>query len=105
VLHFRRYLLREIGVFIQDIFMEILESPNSKFIVKFYILQVLTNLIEKESIPFELFLNFDCRENSSNILERTIDLLVKIAQGKYVKSIYAGMINASDEEQLQQEAI
>lgn len=105
VMHFRRYLLREIGVFIQDIFMEILESPNSKFIVKFYILQVLTNLIEKESIPFELFLNFDCRENSSNLLERTVDLLVKIAQGKYVKSIYAGMINATDEEQLQQEAI
>jgi brefeldin A-inhibited guanine nucleotide-exchange protein len=105
VLHFRRFLMREIGVFIQDIFMEILESPNSRFIVKFYILQVLTTLIEKESIPFELFLNFDCREDSSNILERTIDLLVKIAQGKYVKSIYAGMINASDEEQLQQEAI
>lgn len=105
VLHFRHYLMREIGVFIQDIFMEILESPNSKFIVKFYILQVLTTLIEKESIPLELFLNFDCREDSSNILERTIDLLVKIAQGKYVKSIYAGMINASDEEQLQQEAI
>jgi brefeldin A-inhibited guanine nucleotide-exchange protein len=92
-------------VFIQDIFMEILESPNSKFIVKFFILQVLTNLIEKESIPFELFLNFDCREDSTNILERTIDLLVKIAQGKYEKNIYAGMINASDEEQLQQEAI
>ena len=105
VLHFRRFLMREIGVFIQDIFMEILESPNSRFIVKFYILQVLTTLIEKESIPLELFLNFDCREGSSNILERTIDLLVKIAQGKYVKSIYAGMINANDEEQLQQEAI
>lgn len=105
VLHFRHYLMREIGVFIQDIFMEILESPNSKFIVKFYILQVLTTLIEKESIPFELFLNFDCKEGSSNILERTIDLLVKIAQGKYIKSIYAGMINSSDEEQLQHEAI
>jgi brefeldin A-inhibited guanine nucleotide-exchange protein len=104
VLNFRKYLRIEIGVFIQDVFMEILESANSKFIVKFYILQVLTTLIEEKSIPFELFLNFDCREGSSNICERTIDLLVKIAQGKYSKNIYAGLINLNEEEELRKEA-
>ena len=104
VLNFRKYLRVEIGIFIQDVFMEILESANSKFIVKYYILQVLTTLIEEKSIPFELFLNFDCREDSSNICERTIDLLVKIAQGKYSKNIYAGLINANEEEELRKEA-
>lgn len=38
VLNFRRYLWIEIGIFIKDVFTEILESSNSKFTVKFYIL-------------------------------------------------------------------
>ena len=104
VLNFRKYLRNEIGIFIQEVFMEILESSNSKFVVKYYILQVLTTLIEEKTIPFELFLNYDCREDSVNICERVIDLLVKISQGKYSKNIYAGLINGVEEEELKKEA-
>ena len=104
VFNFRKYLRYEIGIYIQEVFLQILESVNSKFIYKYYILQVLTTLIEEKSIPFELFLNYDCREGSFNICEQIIDLLVKISQGKYKKNVYSSMINELEEEKLRKEA-
>ncbi len=68
--------------------MEILESANSKFIVKYYVLQVLTALIEENTIPYELFLNYDCSEEYYNVCEKIISLLVRIVQGKFQKDIY-----------------
>ena len=93
VFNFRKYLRHEIGVYIKDVFLEILDSVNSKYVFKYYVLQVLTTLIEEKNLPFELFLNYDCREDSTNICESVIDLLVKITQGKYSKNIYSTMIS------------
>ena len=104
VLNFRKFLRVEIGIFIQDVFLQVLESVNSKFIFKYYILQILTSLIEEKTLPFELFLNYDCREDSSNICEKIIDLLVKITQGKYAKNIYSSMISAENEAELKKDA-
>lgn len=104
VLNFRKYFRVEIGIFIQDVFLEILESVNSKFIFKYYILQILTSLVEEKTLPFELFLNYDCREDSSNICEKIIDLLVKISQGKYQKNIYSSLITPAEEEELRKDA-
>lgn len=78
VFNFRKYLRIEIGHYIKDVFLEILESVNSKYVLKYYVLQVLTTLIEEKDLPFELFLNYDCTEDSTNICESIIDLLVKI---------------------------
>lgn len=104
VLNFRKYFRVEIGIFIQDVFLEILESVNSKFIFKYYILQILTSLVEEKTLPFELFLNYDCREDSSNICEKIIDLLVKISQGKYTKNVYSSLISPAEEEELRKDA-
>lgn len=104
VLNFRKYFRVEIGIFIKDVFLEILESVNSKFIFKYYILQILTSLIEEKTLPFELFLNYDCREDSSNICEKIIDLLVKISQGKYTKNVYSSLISPVEEEELRKDA-
>jgi len=49
-------------------------------------------------------LNYDCREDSTNICESIIDLLVKITQGKYSKNIYNAMISFEQEEKLRKEA-
>ncbi len=38
VFNFRKYLREEIGVYIKDVFLQILESPNSKFVYKYYVL-------------------------------------------------------------------
>lgn len=104
VLNFRKYFRVEIGIFIQDVFLEILESVNSKFIFKYYILQILTSLVEEKTLPFELFLNYDCREGSANICEKIIDLLVKISQGKYQKNVYSALISPAEEEELRKDA-
>ena len=100
----RKYLRVEIGTFIQEIILEILKTPNSKFVVKFYTLQVLTYIIGDKTFALELFLNFDLRENSFSLCQQIVDLLVKIAVGKYEKTIYAGLISSTDEEELRVEA-
>lgn len=38
VFNFRKYLRLEIGIYIKDVFLEILESVNSKYVFKYYVL-------------------------------------------------------------------
>ncbi len=38
VFNFRKYLRVEIGVYIKDVFLELLESVNSKYVFKYYVL-------------------------------------------------------------------
>lgn len=102
--NFRRFLRKEIGVFIEEVCLKMLDSPNSKFVYKYYLLQVLTYLIEKNFLAFELFLNFDCREDSSNLCQRIIDLLVKTCQGRYLRNIYKDMVSPVEENVLKKEA-
>lgn len=102
--NFRRYLRKEIGVFIEEVCLKMLDSPNSKFVYKYYLLQVLTYLIEKNFLAFELFLNFDCREDSGNLCQRIIDLLVKTCQGRYLRNIYKDMVSPVEEGVLKKEA-
>jgi brefeldin A-inhibited guanine nucleotide-exchange protein len=102
--NFRRFLRKEIGVFIEEVCLKMLDSPNSKFVYKYYLLQVLTYLIEKNFLAFELFLNFDCREDSNNLCQRIIDLLVKTCQGRYLRNIYKDMVSPVEEAVLKKEA-
>lgn len=102
--NFKVYLRKEIGIFIEEVCLKMLESPNSKFIYKIYLLQVLTFMIENDLLAFELFLNFDCREDSSNLCQQIIDLLVKTCQGRFSKNIYKDMISSVDERVLKKEA-
>lgn len=38
VFNFRKYLRVEIGIYIKDVFLEILESVNSRYVFKYYVL-------------------------------------------------------------------
>ena len=102
--NFRRFLRKEIGVFIEEVCLKMLDSANSKFVYKYYLLQVLTYLIEKNFLAFELFLNFDCREDSGKLCQRIIDLLVKTCQGRFLRNIYKDMVSTVEEGVLRKEA-
>jgi len=80
---FKFGIKNEIAVFIEDIFIKILESSTSLFQQKWSSLLVLVNLISKPRTVVELFVNYDCDYDYNNILDRIMKLFIKIIQGKF----------------------
>ena len=59
-LHFREHLKQEIVVFIEQIFLRILDSGNSIYHHKYLILSVFDKLSQNTKHLLELFINYDC---------------------------------------------
>jgi len=85
-LYFREHLKQEIVVFLEQIFLRILDSGNSIYHHKYLILNVFDKLSQNVNHLLEIFFNYDCDSAQKDILERMIDSLSKIAQGKFQKS-------------------
>jgi brefeldin A-inhibited guanine nucleotide-exchange protein len=82
-LHFREHLKSEIVVFLEHIFLRILDSGNSIYHHKYLILNVFDKLSQNTKHLLEIFINYDCDFQQKDILETTINSLSKIAQGKF----------------------
>nr|GEW39325.1 brefeldin A-inhibited guanine nucleotide-exchange protein 2-like [Tanacetum cinerariifolium] len=79
---FRAGLKAEIGVFFPMIVLRVLENvaqPN--FQQKMILLRFLEKLCADSQILVDIFVNYDCDVNSSNIFERMVNGLLKTAQG------------------------
>ena len=96
-MNFRTSLKHEIGIFIEEIFLRILDSGNSSYQHKFLILQVFNKISYYPKCILELFVNYDCDVERKNIFERIIACLGKIAQGKYAKSEHTNIIQPNEE--------
>lgn len=82
VSRFRAGLKAEIGVFFPMIVLRVLENvaqPN--FQQKMIVLRFLERLCVDSQILVDIFINYDCDVNSSNIFERMVNGLLKTAQG------------------------
>uniref|UniRef100_A0A7N0TCL6 SEC7 domain-containing protein n=1 Tax=Kalanchoe fedtschenkoi TaxID=63787 RepID=A0A7N0TCL6_KALFE len=82
VSRFRPGLKAEIGVFFPMIVLRVLENvaqPN--FQQKMIVLRFLEKLCNDSQILVDIFINYDCDVNSSNIFERMVNGLLKTAQG------------------------
>ncbi|KAK4849332.1 hypothetical protein QYF36_023640 [Acer negundo] len=82
VSRFRAGLKAEIGVFFPMIVVRVLENvaqPN--FQQKMIVLRFLEKLCVDSQILVDIFINYDCDVNSSNIFERMVNGLLKTAQG------------------------
>ncbi|KAL6004773.1 Brefeldin A-inhibited guanine nucleotide-exchange protein 2 [Asimina triloba] len=82
VSRFRAGLKAEIGVFFPMIVLRVLENvvqPN--FPQKMIVLRFLDKLCVDSQILVDIFINYDCDVNSSNIFERMVNGLLKTAQG------------------------
>ena len=77
---FKRNLKREIEVFISDIFLRILESPNSSDDHKQVVMQTFKHISKDAEILGNLFVNYDCDWNSSDIFSRIVDDLAKVSK-------------------------
>lgn len=82
VSRFRAGLKAEIGVFFPMIVLRVLENvaqPN--FQQKMIVLRFVEKLCIDSQILVDIFINYDCDVNSSNIFERMVNGLLKTAQG------------------------
>ena len=59
-LHFREHLKQEIVVFLEQIFLKILDSGNSNYHHKYLILTVFDKISQNTKHQLELFINYDC---------------------------------------------
>ena len=80
--HFKKHLKMQIEVFFKEIILYLLESPSSSFDHKWIILQTLTRICSNAQCVVDIFLNYDCDLALSNVFERLVDNLAKLAQGR-----------------------
>ncbi|KAG5060781.1 hypothetical protein JHK87_001810 [Glycine soja] len=82
VSRFRAGLKAEIGVFFPMIVLRVLENVSQpNFQQKMTVLRFLDKLCVDSQILVDIFINYDCDVNSSNIFERMVNGLLKTAQG------------------------
>eukprot|EP00252_Welwitschia_mirabilis_P000957 TRINITY_DN10944_c0_g1_i1.p1 TRINITY_DN10944_c0_g1~~TRINITY_DN10944_c0_g1_i1.p1 ORF type:complete len:1770 (+),score=306.81 TRINITY_DN10944_c0_g1_i1:196-5505(+) len=82
VSRFRAGLKAEIGVFFPMIVLRVLENVNQpNYQQKMIVLCFLEKLCVDSQILVDIFINYDCDVNSSNIFERMVNGLLKTAQG------------------------
>ncbi|MED6170939.1 Brefeldin A-inhibited guanine nucleotide-exchange protein 2 [Stylosanthes scabra] len=82
VSRFRAGLKAEIGVFFPMIILRVLENVSQpNFQQKMIVLRFLEKLCFDSQILVDIFINYDCDVNSSNIFERMVNGLLKTAQG------------------------
>ncbi|CAJ1949860.1 unnamed protein product [Sphenostylis stenocarpa] len=82
VSRFRAGLKAEIGVFFPMIVLRVLENVSQpNFQQKMIVLRFLEKLCVDSQILVDIFINYDCDVNSSNIFERMVNGLLKTAQG------------------------
>ena len=85
-MHFREFLKQQISVFIEKVFLKILDSGNSSYQHKWYVLDYFYKLTLSTKFYLELHVNYDCDLNEKDLLNRLVNILSRIAQGKGIKN-------------------
>ncbi|VDK79873.1 unnamed protein product [Litomosoides sigmodontis] len=68
-------------VFFKEIIFSILESNSSSFEHKWIVINTLEKICEDPQSMVDIYVNYDCDLTATNIFERIIDGLFKVAQG------------------------
>jgi brefeldin A-inhibited guanine nucleotide-exchange protein len=82
---FREYLKHQISVFIETVFLKILDSGNSTYDHKWLLMENFYKLAGTAKFFVELYVNYDCDIEEKDLLNRIVTSLSKISQGKYAK--------------------
>ena len=80
--NFKVHLKKQIEVFFKEIFLNILEATSSSFDHKWMVIQALTRICTDAQSVVDIYVNYDCDLSAANLLERLVNHLSKIAQGR-----------------------
>ena len=98
VYKFKAHLKQEIEVFLSNVFLKVLDSPNSSFKQKALVLESLRSLSNDVSLLTQLFLNYDCDLHEKNLYKEIIHMLTKLA-GRATSSPAASVSRKDSEEE------
>lgn len=70
-------LLREIGIFIHQVFIYILESENSSFNHKEHVLEIFNTIFADPKLVSQIFQSFDCSMDEPNVIELSVNSVCK----------------------------
>lgn len=90
VYKFKSHLKSEIEVFMSNIFLRVLESPNSSFEQKALVLEALRTLCSDPVLLTQIFLNYDCDMDANNLYKDIVHNLTKLS-GKSTASSHVNM--------------
>ena len=79
VRNFKTHLKSEIEVFVANIFLRVLESPNSPFEQKVLVLEALRALCADPQMLTQLFLNYDCDFDAVNLYKDIVHHVTRIS--------------------------
>lgn len=79
---FKAHLKSEIEVFMSNIFLRVLESPNSSFQQKALVLESLRTLCSDPVLLTQIFLHYDCDLDALNLYKEIVHNLTKLS-GKF----------------------
>lgn len=80
--NFKVHLKKQIEVFFKEIFLNILEATTSSFEHKWMVIQALTRICGDAQSVVDIYVNYDCDLSAANLLERLVNQLSKIGQGR-----------------------
>lgn len=75
---FKGHLKQEIEVFLSNIFLKVLDSPNSSFKQKAIVLESLRSLCGDPTLLTQIFLNYDCDFDAMNLYKDIVHMLTKL---------------------------
>src|SRR6476620_4043692 len=81
-----------------NVFLRVLESENSSFKQKGLVLESLRGLCGDPVLLTQLFLNYDCDFDSSNLYKDIVHMLTKVGGKATSSSMLAGLTAASKKE-------
>lgn len=79
---YKQHLKKQIEVFFREIILFLLETPTSSFDHKWLCIQALTYICANSQCVVDLYVNYDCDLQSTNIFARLVNALAKKAQGR-----------------------
>ncbi len=78
--NFKDHLKSEMEIFINSIFLKILESEFSTYDHKMKVLEVFQNIVKDPAGLVEIFVNYDCDFEANDMFRRIVDAFAKIAK-------------------------
>ena len=106
VLHFIDHLKGELSQFFDNIFFRFIESPSSSYFQKSVVLSTVQRMCAGARFPVDLYLNYDCDFEGTNVFERLVKSLSDMARGHEVPQVVrAGLLTVEQGQQLQLQAL
>ena len=97
---YRIHLKEQIEIFFMKVLITFLESENLEFVFKDAVLKALLHLVNDCSFLVEIYVNYDCDVNCTDVFSELINILTKIMNGLYHKSKYQNTFKPLQENEL-----